>query len=146
VRRPGSRLVEPRRGLAEVAEAKAAQAVYLDKLAATDVTEERSDPELVQFAIAGGASTFKVYCAQCHGSGAQGGPGYPNLNDDAWIWGGTIDQIYLTIAHGIRYDGDEDTRVSEMPAFGPKTALPAMARMRKASRTSVRRGFPMASG
>jgi cytochrome c oxidase cbb3-type subunit 3 len=29
-----------------------------------------------------------------------------------------IDQIYLTIAHGIRYDGDEDTRVSEMPAFG----------------------------
>jgi cytochrome c oxidase cbb3-type subunit 3 len=40
---------------------------------------------------------FKVNCAQCHGSGAQGGPGYPNLNDDDWIWGGTIDQIYTTM-------------------------------------------------
>jgi len=102
----------------EVTVAKEAQAVYLDKLAATDITEVSADAELVQFATAGGASTFKVYCEQCHGSGAQGGPGYPNLNDDAWIWGGTIEDIYTTLMHGVRYDADEDTRISDMPAFG----------------------------
>ena len=102
----------------EMTDLKASQAVYLDKLAATDVTEVSADPELLQFATAGGASTFKVYCEQCHGSGAQGGPGYPNLNDDAWIWGGTIEDIYTTLMHGVRYDQDEDTRISDMPAFG----------------------------
>ena len=99
-------------------ELKASQAVYLEKLAATDVTEISADPELLQFATAGGASTFKVYCEQCHGSGAQGGPGYPNLNDDAWIWGGTMEDIYTTLMHGVRYEQDEDTRISDMPAFG----------------------------
>jgi cytochrome c oxidase cbb3-type subunit 3 len=91
--------------VSELAEAKAAQGALLEKVAATPVEEIASDPELLRFAIAGGSSAFKVNCAQCHGSGAAGSPGYPNLNDDDWIWGGTIDQIYLTIAHGIRYDG-----------------------------------------
>lgn len=103
--------------VAELAEAKAAQGTMLDKIAATPVENIASDQELLQFAIAGGASAFKVNCAQCHGSGAAGSAGYPNLNDDDWLWGGTIDQVYLTIAHGIRFDADEDTRVSEMPAF-----------------------------
>jgi cytochrome c oxidase cbb3-type subunit 3 len=55
---------------------------------------------------------------QCHGSGAQGSPGYPNLNDDDWLWGGTAQQIQQTITHGIRYAEDPNTRLSEMPAFG----------------------------
>ncbi len=104
--------------VAELADAKAAQGVLLEKIAATPVEEIASDQELLQFAIAGGSSAFKVNCAQCHGSGAAGSAGYPNLNDDDWIWGGTIDQIYLSIAHGIRYEDDPDTRFSEMPAFG----------------------------
>ena len=104
--------------VAELADAKAAQGGMLDKIAATPVEDIASDPELLRFAIAGGSSAFKVNCAQCHGSGAAGSAGYPNLNDDDWLWGGTIDQIYLTIAHGIRYEGDDDTRYSEMPAFG----------------------------
>jgi cytochrome c oxidase cbb3-type subunit 3 len=109
--------------VAELADAKAAQGGMLDKIAATPVEEIASDPELLRFAIAGGSSAFKVNCAQCHGSGASGSAGYPNLNDDDWLWGGTIDQIYLTIAHGIRYDGDDDTRYSEMPAFGDMLEL-----------------------
>lgn len=108
----------------EVETAKAAQAVYLDKLAATDITQVSADPDMVQFASAGGASMFKVYCVQCHGSGAQGGPGYPNLNDDSWIWGGTIEDIYTTLMHGVRYAADEDTRISDMPAFGRDEILP----------------------
>jgi len=103
--------------VAELADAKAAQGVLLDKIAATPVGEIAGDQELLQFAIAGGSSAFKVNCAQCHGSGASGSAGYPNLNDDDWMWGGSIDQIYKTIAHGIRYEADDDTHVSEMPAF-----------------------------
>jgi cytochrome c oxidase cbb3-type subunit 3 len=72
---------------------------------------------LRQFAVSAGSAAFKVNCVQCHGSGAQGSAGYPNLNDDEWLWGGSIEQIYQTIAHGIRFAGDDETRFSEMPAF-----------------------------
>ncbi|MCQ0988543.1 cytochrome-c oxidase, cbb3-type subunit III [Jiella marina] len=82
------------------------------------VTKIVADPDLRSFAIGAGRAAFKVNCVQCHGSGAQGGPGYPNLNDDAWIWGGDPEAIYTTIMHGIRFHGDDDTRVSDMPAFG----------------------------
>ncbi|MBR0555420.1 cytochrome-c oxidase, cbb3-type subunit III [Ciceribacter sp. L1K23] len=102
---------------AELSEAKAGQAVYLDKIAALPITEIIADPELTQFATAGGAAAFKVNCSPCHGSGAAGGAGYPNLNDDDWLWGGDLEAIQTTLLHGIRYDGDPDTRVSEMPAY-----------------------------
>ncbi len=101
----------------DVAKAKAGQTVYLDKIATLPLAEIDADPQLRQFAISGGASAFKVNCAPCHGSGAAGGPGFPNLNDDDWLWGGNLDAIHQTIAHGVRYDADPDTRVSEMPAF-----------------------------
>ena len=53
-----------------------------------------------------------------HGSGATGRPGgYPALVDDDWIWGGSIDQIYATIEHGIR-NSDDKSRQSMMPRFG----------------------------
>lgn len=103
---------------AELAGAKDAQKVYLDRIAAATVDEIKADPELLSFAIAGGSSAFKVNCAQCHGSGASGSAGYPNLNDDDWLWGGTPEQIYQTISHGIRFNEASETRVSEMPAFG----------------------------
>ncbi|TIT86166.1 MAG: cytochrome-c oxidase, cbb3-type subunit III, partial [Mesorhizobium sp.] len=43
--------------------------------------------------------------------------GFPNLNDDDWLWGGKTEQIQQTITHGIRFATDADTRQSEMPAF-----------------------------
>jgi len=107
----------------DVDAAKAAQSVFLDKLATTDVADIQSDAELSQFAIAGGSAAFKVNCVQCHGSGATGSPGYPNLNDDDWIWGGTVEEIHATIQHGIRYASDDDTRVSDMPAYGADEIL-----------------------
>ena len=55
---------------------------------------------------------------QCHGSGAQGGPGYPNLNDDSWLWGGKPEQIVATLSNGVRVVGNPDTHDSQMPAFG----------------------------
>lgn len=70
------------------------------------------------FAYNGGQAVFQTFCSQCHGAGANGSVGYPSLIDDDWLWGGSIDDIYLTISHGIRYDADYDTRLSDMPAFG----------------------------
>jgi cytochrome c oxidase cbb3-type subunit 3 len=98
--------------------ARAAQARHIEAIAGQDVAAILADDELRQFAISGGAAAFRINCVQCHGSGAQGSAGYPNLNDDDWLWGGSPEAIYLTIAHGIRFAGDEDTRVSEMPAYG----------------------------
>jgi cytochrome c oxidase cbb3-type subunit 3 len=98
--------------------ADGAKAQFAEKIAQSDVAAILADPELSRFAKAAGASAFKVHCVQCHGSGAAGSPGYPNLNDDDWIWGGKIDEIFVTINHGIRYAPDDDTRVSDMPAFG----------------------------
>jgi cytochrome c oxidase cbb3-type subunit 3 len=102
----------------DVAMAKAEQKQYLDKIASSSLEEIRTNPELLQFAQAGGRAAFRVNCVQCHGSGAAGGNGYPNLNDDDWLWGGTMDQIHATLVNGIRYPGNEETRQSQMPAFG----------------------------
>ncbi len=102
----------------EMSAAEAGRATLIEKIKGSELTDIVADNEMRTYAIAAGASTFKVYCSQCHGSGAAGGPGFPNLNDDDWIWGGDIAAIHQTIAHGIRYNEDSDTRVSEMPAFG----------------------------
>lgn len=102
----------------EMAAAKAAKADLIAKVEKASVEEMAASEELRRFAIAAGSSLFKVNCVQCHGSGAQGSLGYPNLNDDDWLWGGDLESIYTTIAHGARYEQDEDTRVSDMPAFG----------------------------
>ena len=99
-------------------QAQQVQARFHEMIAAKSVQEIDADPTLREFAVAGGASAFKVNCAPCHGSGATGGPGFPNLNDDDWLWGGDLDSIQTTIAHGVRYDADPETHVSEMPAFG----------------------------
>ncbi|MGB1539695.1 MAG: cytochrome-c oxidase, cbb3-type subunit III, partial [Rickettsiales bacterium] len=52
-----------------------------------------------------------------HGTGGAGSAGYPNLNDDDWLWGGKPETIYQTIRYGIRSEHDE-AHASEMPAFG----------------------------
>lgn len=102
---------------AEVKAAKEARHIYVDRLKKASLEEIRTDPELLEFALAGGRAAYNVNCSQCHGSGAQGFAGYPNLNDDEWLWGGTIDAIHTTIANGIRNDQSDDARASEMPAF-----------------------------
>jgi len=102
---------------ADIEAAKAAQKGSLDKLATASLEQIRTDPELLEFALLGGRSAFSVNCSQCHGSGAQGFPGYPNLNDDEWLWGGRVEDIQAAITHGIRNDDDEDARQSDMPAF-----------------------------
>lgn len=88
------------------------------KLVAADLTALAADPELDSFAKQSGAAVFRTFCAQCHGAGAAGNVGFPNLLDDDWLWGGSIDDIVLTVTHGIRNTEDADARYSQMPAFG----------------------------
>lgn len=102
---------------AELVSAEAAKSDYIAAIEKASVEDILADDTLRQFAISAGAAAFKVNCVQCHGSGAAGSPGYPNLNDDEWLWGGSPEDIRATIAHGIRFAGDDETRVSEMPAF-----------------------------
>jgi cytochrome c oxidase cbb3-type subunit 3 len=90
----------------------------LSQISEKSLEDIRKDPNLFQFALAGGESAYKVNCVQCHGTGAQGGGIYPNLNDDDWLWGGSLENIHQTLKHGIRFANDDDTRTSEMPAFG----------------------------
>lgn len=94
------------------------QAQYLEQFERSSLENILNDPALYAFAYAGGQAAFKDNCATCHGSGAEGGKGYPNLNDDDWIWGGTLEDIEYTLTHGIRVQNDYDTRISQMPAFG----------------------------
>lgn len=100
----------------ELEEARQDKAVYADQLLNSDLETIRSTPDLLNFAMAGGRASFGDNCAGCHGSGAQGAIGYPNLNDDEWLWGGTLDEIHETITVGIRSVHDE-TRFNDMPAF-----------------------------
>jgi len=104
----------------EIAAVDKANAAIKDKLVAADLNAIGADPELAGYAERAGAAVFRTNCAQCHGSGAAGfeGKGYPNLLDDDWLWGGTMEDIHLTVTHGIRNTTDADARYSEMPKFG----------------------------
>ena len=103
---------------AEMQAEKARRAPILAALAQTPIEDLPRHPDLMRQAVAGGRAAFKVNCVQCHGAGAAGSVGYPNLNDDDWLWGGSLTDIQRTLTHGIRYPGDAQTRTSLMPSFG----------------------------
>ena len=102
----------------DIASFEAANAGINEQLASVELTQIAQDPNLNQYAQNAGGAVFRTWCAQCHGSGAAGAKGYPNLLDDDWLWGGDIEAIHATISHGIRNEEDPDARWSQMPAFG----------------------------
>lgn len=60
----------------------------LDKLA--------KNPDAVEM----GRHLFLTYCTACHGSDAGGGPGFPNLRDNDWLYGGEPETIQTSITSG----------------------------------------------
>ncbi len=98
-------------------EIAARQSAYLEKFKEASFREILNNKELYAFAVTGGKASFKDNCATCHGTGAEGAKGYPNLNDDDWLWGGDLENIYQTISYGIRTE-NENTRMGSMPSFG----------------------------
>lgn len=102
----------------DIANVNAANAPLNALINSLELAAIADDPEVGIYAISGGEAVFETFCVQCHGAGAQGSKGYPNLLDNDWLWGGDLDAIYTTVSHGIRADEDDDTHYSEMPAFG----------------------------
>jgi cytochrome c oxidase cbb3-type subunit 3 len=91
-------------------------------LATASLADIEKDPNLLALARARGRTVFGDNCAPCHGSGATGAKGFPNLNDDDWLWGGSLDQIMQTIRFGAR-SGNAKGHEGNMLAFGKDGTL-----------------------
>jgi cytochrome c oxidase cbb3-type subunit 3 len=102
---------------AQVAALQQERAPMMAKLNGASLQEIESTPELLDFARAAGRRAFADNCAPCHGAGGGGARGYPNLDDNKWLWGGTLADIYQTIDHGVR-STDDGGHQGSMPAFG----------------------------
>lgn len=102
----------------EIDALKAKRAAAAADLGKVELAAIKADAKLLNLALAQGKAAFGDNCAPCHGLGGGGSKGYPNLNDDDWLWGGTLEDIHTTLKHGVRSTNDENTRISAMPAFG----------------------------
>ncbi len=111
----------------EISEFESRHDVLFAKMLESDPAEISADEELHRFAVNAGAAVFRAQCSQCHGAGGAGvqAGGFPNLLDDDWLWGGTMDDIVTTVTWGIRNSDFDDARYSEMPAFGRDELLSA---------------------
>ena len=98
------------------------QIKFADVIKVASLNDVSKSQELYEFARRGGEVAFKNNCTGCHGADATGHKGYPNLNDDDWLWGGKLEDIYTTISYGIR-SGDDKAHISTMPAFGTDKLL-----------------------
>jgi cytochrome c oxidase cbb3-type subunit III len=120
-------------------------------LGSASLAEIEKDPALLALARARGKTVFGDNCAPCHGSGAAGAKGYPNLNDDDWLWGGTLDQIMQTIQFGVR-SGHQKTHEGAMLAFGrdgilkPEQIVTVANYVRSLSGLSTAKGYDAAAG
>ena len=145
-----SNRVDVAKDLAALQVQRGAQAA---RLTGASLEQIEKDPAMQSYALAVGQSIFGDNCAVCHGAGGTGGKGYPNLRDDVWLWGGSLEDIQHTITVGVR-SGQPDARVSQMPAFGRDAMLKpdqiddlteyvvALSR-RPANIAAVRRGAPV---
>jgi cytochrome c oxidase cbb3-type subunit 3 len=101
----------------ELNDLKALRGAAGAQLQNASLEEIERDPKLQAYALAAGQSIFGDNCATCHGAGGAGGKGYPNLRDDVWLWGGSLEQIQHTITYGVR-TGEQGSGDTRMPAFG----------------------------
>jgi cytochrome c oxidase cbb3-type subunit III len=110
--------------VADIEGLKLLRGPMMDKLTNASVADIVNDPQLLDFARAQGRVAFADNCAPCHGAGGGGTRGYPNLNDDDWLWGGKLADIENTVRHGAR-SGDPKDHEGTMPAFGRDNMLKA---------------------
>lgn len=102
---------------AAVAEGETKRAAWGKRIREMPAKEIQSDPALMKIVREAGHTLFGDNCAVCHGLKATGGPGFPDLVDQSWLWGGTPEKIMETVSVGIN-SSDPDSRASQMPAFG----------------------------
>lgn len=82
---------------------------YLAKVKDADYETILGDAEMMAFTRSMAVGLFGDNCMPCHGAGGAGVMGlFPNLADDDWLWGGTVEDIEATITNG---------RFGFMPSF-----------------------------
>src|SRR5687767_1918011 len=86
-----------------------ANAARIEKTLATYASREVTDLAADPAALLVGRNLFLNNCATCHGSDGGGAPGFPNLTDKDWLWGGDPATVVATIANG---------RAGVMPGWG----------------------------
>jgi len=120
-------------------------------LATASLADIEKDPALLSMARAKGKTVFGDNCAPCHGTGATGAKGFPNLNDDDWLWGGSLEQIQQTILYGAR-SGNAKAHEGQMLAFGkegtlkPAEIITVANYVRSLSGLPTRQGYDAAAG
>ena len=75
------------------------------KMAAMSPTELAEDRLATQV----GRRLFINHCSTCHGVTGRGTTGFPNLQDNEWLWGAGFDNVKFAITNG---------RTAIMPAWG----------------------------
>ena len=106
-------------------------APLFQQYAAVPADELANHPEVMQL----GARLYANNCAVCHGSDARGAKGYPNLTDDAWLYGGTVDAIKATLVNGrngmmppmVAAVGGTDDAVSDVALYVASLSRPEVA-------------------
>lgn len=135
----------------DLARLEALRGEKMKALGTASLAEIEKDPALLALARARGKTVFGDNCAPCHGSGAAGAKGYPNLNDDDWLWGGSLDQVMQTIQFGAR-SGHAKAHEGQMLAFGrdgvlKKDEIASVANhVRSLSGLATAPGYDVASG
>ena len=81
---------------AEVARAEARHGPLYEEYLRLPVEEVAANPKALRM----GERLFASYCAVCHGADAGGVPGFPNLRDAVWQWGGSPEAIKASILDG----------------------------------------------
>lgn len=101
-----------------------ARANWLAQVEAASYQQLLADPSAIERVRKDGAQLFGDNCAVCHGLDGRGGPGFPDLADRDWLWGGAPETVAETIRVGINSPHPE-SRISEMIAFGAGGLLDA---------------------
>jgi len=86
----------------DLAKVEAIRKPFEERLAAMTTGEILADQEMLNYAIGSSKVLYGDNCAACHGTGGAPaeGAGYPNLTDDDWLFGGSINEIAMSIANG----------------------------------------------
>jgi cytochrome c oxidase cbb3-type subunit 3 len=100
-----------------LAQAALERGAWSKRIEAESFKQIQADPRLMENVRQTGRTLFGDNCAQCHGSNAQGGKGFPNLTTASWLWGGDPESIAETIRVGIN-SAHPQSRTSQMMAFG----------------------------
>ncbi len=110
--------IDERKILAEnLAQAAEHRLEWSAKLEPASYAEVQANGKLLQIVRQSGHTLFNDNCSACHGTNAKGGKGFPNLTDNAWLWGADTASFMETLRVGIN-SLHPDTRVAQMPSFG----------------------------